>query len=672
MTSAKKSKKATGGFRKLAAKARAADPDAVADGLPDIDHELPPAEGVVKKSKTGRPSAMDAIVRAAFHAAASPADRRRLAHVQALAAAIIVPTAAWIRPVADLLRESYGDRFVVVTRDGASKAGGSGDNGSLEAASALSRGRCVLGIAPRLDLLPPALSGGADLVVTIRPPDGAVLGRAIAQFAGRKPGDLPAGLAAGLDLTRIVAAFRPGSGPADIVKRLGIPDATVAGGDVPDLETAVEYGAARDWGLDLARDIADFRAGRIGWESVDRGICLHSPPGMGKTLYAQILARACGVPLVSTSVAEWFAAGPGYLDSVIKAARAAFAAARASANPCCILHIDELDALPNRATMSGRGRDWWLPVITDILLQLDSTVSSRSGVIVLGTTNLIDQVDAALLRPGRLEKVVEVAAPDAAGALNILRFHVRGDVLDRGIDHLGALLAGSSGADIMLVVRKARRAARHAGRALGVADLEAAALPPSDLTPAVLRRIAIHEAAHAVTALAIGSGTVDAVTLRAEGTSGGRTIVSDSRDDLESRATIEDRVVVGLAARAAESLLCGAASTGGGGSPRSDLGSATALIASLHVSYGLGESLAFMGAAGDEAMRELALDPGMRDRVERHLRILHDRAAAVVAANRSAILAVAEALAARRHLSGADVEALVAGLLVREVRPAPG
>jgi cell division protease FtsH len=666
-------KKNRKGFRALAEVMAKVDAPGIA---PDFD--LPfgvdePAPMPVNKAVAKRaPDAIEVVVGSAFEAAMGRADRRRLAHKQALAVVVIVPTAAWVFPVKNFMELMYGSRFRMHARDGVDRRYDK-TKGSDGVAADLTAGRCVMGIAASIDLIPLALATAADVTIRISAPDGEVLRRAIARFTKRSPGDLPAGLAAGLDLPQIVAAFRPGTGPKDIVSRLqnGKGNAVVVGDRVPDLATAIEYGDARSFGLELARDIADLRAGRVGWESLNRGICVHSEPGLGKTILARMVATACGIPLVTTSVAQWFASGAGYLDTVIKAQRAAYAEAAALANPCALLHVDELEALPSRAGLSSsRGRDFWLPLITDALLLMDSSLSSRGPshgkfVVIMGSTNHIDQVDPALLRPGRLEKVVELVRPDAAGAANILKFHLADDAIEGDMSRMGSLLEGFTGAEIMYAVRTARRAARHAGRALTAADIENAVVPPIDVNPARLRRMAIHEAAHAVAALALGAGTVDKVALRNDGASGGRTVIGHRNGDLAVAADIEDRVVVGLAARAAEALLCrGGISTGSGGSPNSDIGAATAMIAGLHASFGLGENLVYLGA-GDEVMRELGANPALRDRVERHLRQLQDRAAEVVAANRGAVLAVAEVLAAKRHLDGGEVAAIVDGLLVR-------
>jgi cell division protease FtsH len=177
---------------------------------------------------------------------------------------------------------------------------------------------------------------------------------------GRLP-PLPQGLGAGLDLTELVAALRPVGGAADAVRRLEVATrgrvASPAGAALPSLEDAVEYGAARDCGLALAAEVAAARRGEIDWANhVDRGAVLYGPPGTRKTWLARLIAVRCGLPLVEASVADLFATSSGYLDGVIKAQRALFAKVGATAP--CILFLDELEAMPNRARLSPRRRDW--------------------------------------------------------------------------------------------------------------------------------------------------------------------------------------------------------------------------------------------------------------------------------------------------------------------------
>jgi ATP-dependent Zn protease len=181
--------------------------------------------------------------------------------------------------------------------------------------------------------------------------------------------------------------------------------------------------------------------------------------------------------------------------------------------------------------------------------------------------------------------------------------------------------------------------------------------------------MAVHEAAHAVAALAVPVGSVRHVTLGSRGGSGGRTVIDFIDADLWTRRTIEDRVVVGLAARAAERIFTGAASIGSGGAADSDIGASTVMSASIHASYGMGGDLVYLGA-GDDLLREVKRNRDLRERVAGHLRELEDRAEKLVEANREAVLAVARRLAEKRFIGGAEVEDIVRGLLAEHgVRP---
>src|SRR5690606_1407279 len=129
-----------------------------------------------------------------------------------------------------------------------------------------------------------------------------------------------------------------------------------------------------------------------------------------KTTFAKSLAKSTGLPLTATSVGEWFSNSAGHLDSVIKEVDRIFQSALSAAPS--ILFLDEIDAIPDRRTLDARGRDWWLPVVTHILTKLDGVTSGGVGnLIVMGATNHPERIDPALIRPGRLSKVIEIGLP---------------------------------------------------------------------------------------------------------------------------------------------------------------------------------------------------------------------------------------------------------------------
>jgi cell division protease FtsH len=87
-------------------------------------------------------------------------------------------------------------------------------------------------------------------------------------------------------------------------------------------------------------------------------------PGTGKTTFAKILEASCGLTTIVKSTADLFASNEDHLGDVIKAQRGMFEEAR-DQSPS-LQFIDEIDAYPDPYTISSRGRDWWLPVVTDL------------------------------------------------------------------------------------------------------------------------------------------------------------------------------------------------------------------------------------------------------------------------------------------------------------------
>lgn len=650
------------GFGRLAASHRRhageeqADDDADVD-LPVEDDDERPAAG-----KTAKHHPRAALVAIAISAAITPEIEAMLNGNSPQAAVVSVPTGDWLHPVKDFFEKcAFGRKWICIARDGSDRTRHKPTSGNAEVASDLAAGRSVVGIAVGPEkVLPATLIAAADLLITVAL-DESVLVRTISEVYGQAP-SLPGKVdLIGLGFDDIVAAMRPQSDTHDVVSRIAAAAKIRAGNqssdDVPDLTTATEYGAAREWGLALARDLREYKAGKLPWREVDRGAVFFSGPGMGKSVLARSLARACEVPLIVGSIGELFATSSGHLDGVIKSMRELFA--RAAAAAPCILFLDEIDGLPSRESLDSRNRDWWMPVIEDFMLQLDDATSGkREGVVVIGATNRIGAVDPAILRPGRLERAIEIVAPGPDGILNVLRFHLRGKLSDDEIGTTIGLFEGCTPAEIMETVRRAQRRARHDSRELSIGDLSSAALPELELPADAVRRIAIHEAGHAVTTEFFGSGRVISVRIGGRGGVGGFTTVSVKPDDLETRTWIEERVIEVLSGRAAEIVLLGEASTGAGGNERSDLATATRMLAAMTLSCGLADDLVYR-ANTENALAELRHDLAARRGVNDELKRLQARAVEVVRKHRTQVADVADALVRRRFLTAKDIEAIL-------------
>lgn len=517
---------------------------------------------------------------------------------------------------------------------------------------ALARGGRVYGIShqPR-DMLPPALYSGADRVVKLPPPSPDVIARTILAVTGALPVDVPPDLGAGLAFEEIAGAIRRGSSPAECVSRLlsaRSSPAVAEDDDVPHVKDVHGMGEAKTWAEELVQDVSDWRAGRIDFKEIARPTAvLSGPPGVGKTQLMRSLAKSAELPLVVTSVGEWFTAGAGYLDSVVKQIDRVFAEAKAIAPS--ILFLDEMDAVPSRARLDSRNSDWWTTVVTHLLTTVEKTLKDEK-ILLVAASNAASNLDPALLRQGRFGNLIEVGPPDEAGLAGILRQHLGGDLPGEDMSGVARLAAGSTGADVVAWVRSARRTARVAARPMVMADLVDVIAPREQRQEEELWRIAIHESGHAVAAHVLGIGQVELVSLVRRGEIGGF-VKLDGRDFGPSREDVERNVVQMLAGRAAEEHFLGAPGIGAGGVVYSDLAKATRYLGLLHFSAGLGDSLVYRSSLED-INHMVASDPDNAAIVERHLRSLYGEALNLIQSHSAAVERLARELTDTRQVGG--------------------
>lgn len=202
------------------------------------------------------------------------------------------------------------------------------------------------------------------------------------------------------------------------------------------------------------------------------GVLLFGPPGCGKTLVAKAAANESGANFISIK-------GPELLNKYVgeseRAVRQVFSRARA-ASPC-VLFFDEMDALaPRRGSDSTNASAE--RVVNQLLTEMDG-IDGRQGVYLIAATNRPDMIDPALLRPGRLDKILYVPLPTPEGRVAILRALTRKTPLGGDVDleavALSPQLTGFSGADLAALVREAcvdalKEGLHHQGQAAGTAD----------------------------------------------------------------------------------------------------------------------------------------------------------------------------------------------------------
>jgi len=614
------------------------------------------------------PRAVDAEFSRLLLNAAIPIHlRRQLDRSHPICLSIVVPSPGWCEPIAKAVRARWAASFCVA-RDGSKHYDHLPTKGNDDVADRLRKGEPVIGIshAPTR-YQPSALLSAADAHLSLNQLNGSELLKLIkACIVGRAPRRLPDGLASGLDFDEILSAFRHGARVGEVVENLRRATASKSrispDDDTPPLETISGYVEARTWGLALADDLAAWRRGKIAWRALSCAAVLHGPPGSGKTLFAKSLAKTLGVPIVVTSVADWLAAGSGFLDSIIRAMQSAFDSARALAP--AVLFIDELDGLPDRRNLSDRGKDWWTPIINYALTLCDGAATSREGIILLGATNFRDRLDAALIRPGRFDRLIHIPPPDEDGLAGILRQHLGAALPDADLKLIARYRPGATGAEAAKWVRDATAAARAGRREITFDDLVSQVLPPETRPSSVLLATARHESAHLCVALALGVLHPKSITLCAPGAAG-LTRFAAPEAILMSRRQIEANVVMTLAGRAADGLF-GEANAGSGGGRASDLGIATRMLALTHASYGLGEKL--MSLDPEEAVARIQLDPTLAAAIEADLQRLYARAGMLVQENRAKIERLAAELVIRRFITGEEVLALLEP--VRAAHPA--
>ena len=262
---------------------------------------------------------------------------------------------------------------------------------------------------------------------------------------------------------------------------------------------------------------------------IPRGVLLVGPPGTGKTLLARAIAGEAGVPFFSMAASEFVELFVG-----VGASRVRDLFRQAKEKAPCIVFIDEIDAVGRqRGAGIGGGNDEREQTLNQLLTEMDG-FADNSGVILLAATNRADVLDAALTRPGRFDRRIDVSLPDRRGREAILAVHARTRPLDPEID-LAAWARrtpGFSGAELANLINEAAiLTAREQQPFISDSQLEGAleritmglsAKPLQD--SAKKRLIAYHEVGHAlVAALLPDANKLDKVTILPRGAAGGYT-----------------------------------------------------------------------------------------------------------------------------------------------------
>ena len=235
--------------------------------------------------------------------------------------------------------------------------------------------------------------------------------------------------------------------------------------------------------------------------SVPKGILLHGPPGTGKTLLAKAVATESGAEFFSQSAASFVEMFAG-----LGAARIRRLFAEARDHRPAVIFIDEIDAVGGeRGSDNNSERE---QTLNQLLVEMDG-FGTTGDVVVIAASNLLDKLDAALLRPGRFDRQIFVSPPDVSGRAAILRVHTRGKPLHEvDLELTARQTSGLTGADLANLANEAaifaarerceRIEQRHFDDALErvVAGMQSR----RTLNEHERRVVAFHEAGHALCA----------------------------------------------------------------------------------------------------------------------------------------------------------------------------
>ncbi|CAG98045.1 AAA family ATPase CDC48 [Kluyveromyces lactis] len=188
--------------------------------------------------------------------------------------------------------------------------------------------------------------------------------------------------------------------------------------------------------------------------SPSKGVLFYGPPGTGKTLLAKAVATEVSANFISVKGPELLSMWYGESESNI---RDIFDKARAAAPT--VVFLDELDSIAKaRGGSLGDAGGASDRVVNQLLTEMDG-MNAKKNVFVIGATNRPDQIDPAILRPGRLDQLIYVPLPDETGRLSILSAQLRNTPLEPGLDlkTIAQATQGFSGADLLYIVQRAAK-----------------------------------------------------------------------------------------------------------------------------------------------------------------------------------------------------------------------
>ena len=396
---------------------------------------------------------------------------------------------------------------------------------------------------------------------------------------------------------------------------------------------------------------------------IPRGILLCGKPGTGKTLIAKAIAGEAGVPFISMSGSEFIEMFAGLGASRV---RKLFEKAKKIAP--CIIFIDEIDAIGARRTNASGAESENNQTLNQLLVEMDG-FDTNETVIVLAATNRPEMLDKALLSPGRFDRQITIAAPDARGREEILKIHGKNKKFADDIDlkNIAEDTAGFTGAELANVLNEAAIVATiNKHKKIQMSDLEEAVKKVTVglekhsrvISDKDKRLTAYHEAGHAIVSKFLETQTdVKEVSIIPRGLAGGYTMYKTNEDKYYiSKTEMEEKLIALLGGRAAEKIALNDISTGAS----NDIEVATEIAKDMVTVYGMSDTVGPICLKQKEPYENRILGENIDDvigaEVKRMIDIAYKRAQEIILAHMDKLQQVAERLLEKEIISAEEFE----------------
>ena len=393
-----------------------------------------------------------------------------------------------------------------------------------------------------------------------------------------------------------------------------------------------------------------------------KGVVLEGHFGAGKTLLARAVAGEAGVPFVALAGGDF---SDMFLGVGVRRVKKLFELARKQAP--CVIFIDEIDGLGKRTGGNSAGETENNRIINTLLVELDG-FSATSGIVVLGATNNVNNLDPALVRPGRFDRTCHIGLPDVDDREALFGLYADKLRMDGKTDfrQLARLASGLSPASIAGAVNAAALlAAKEGADAVTQEHLHRVleqqlmggptAAGQAALTLPERHRIAVHEAGHALIAKMLNVGVVEKVSILKRGRALGVTLVTNEQDlTLQSEQEVRNRMMMLLGGRGAETLVLKSLSTGAA----NDLERVSSMAYRMVTEFGFSKDIGPFSYAGlPDAERSQSTHPEAIAEARAIVKEVERECAEMLTANRDALERLTAELLEHETVSGEVVDA---------------